>query len=217
MTFIEMITLMGTKLADASHIQWALAVKKLNLNAAYTDLYFRIAEYQPNLYTKAAADITIEADVDDYNLPSDFGKLYRYKYATDEHWRYFMHRRGHGHYYYDHSSVSIKGAHGIIAGVEQFAQIHVHHNPTAGAVLEVEYIPSPPALTADTDIFPIDPLWHELVVLKGCVRCAETKIDDSRYARLAQREQEQMARFSIWLSSRSHETDGRFSDHFGDD
>ena len=220
MTFIEMLNQMAVELADVSggspvHIAWPLATKKIHLNSAYKDLYFLIAEYQPSLYLKAIDPvITMETDVHDYDLPADFGKVYRYKFSTDRRWRYHLHRHNHhAHYYFDRSSLSVKGAYGKIAGTEQFAQSVIHH-ATAGVTMELEYIPSPPVLTADTDIFPIDPMWHELIVLGGCVRCMETKIDDSRYPRLTDRQQREMQKFRIWLNSRAHETDGRFHDHF---
>ena len=217
MTFIEMIAQIGTKLDDASHVTFPLADKKLALNQFFAELYFMAAQYQPSMFVKDAADITLVSGTYAYNLPTDFGKLYAYRVSSQKRWSFYtapLHLEFH-HYQVDHSSVSIKGAYGIIAGVPQYAQIVIHHRQwTAGATLKVEYIPAPSMLTADTDIFPLDPMWHELLVLGACERLCENKIDDIRYPRMQDRKNNQMMRYRIWLNERSVEVDNRFRDHF---
>ena len=217
MTFIQMIAQIRTKLDDPSDVTFLIADKKLALNQFFAELYFMAAQYQPSMFVTDAPDTTLLADTYDYNLPTDFGKLYAFKISGQKEWRFFtapLHLEFH-HYIVDHSSVSIKGAYGIIAGVTQYAQIHLHHRQvSAGDTLQVEYIPAPPQLTADTDIFPLDPMWHELLVLGACERLCETKIDDTRYPRIQARKDNQMMRYRIWLNERSYLVDNRFRDHF---
>lgn len=219
----EMLSIMREKLDDPEDITFSLSFKISCLNESYKDLYFKICENQGSILVKKVdPPIQILSGTQEYDLPKDFGKVYGYPWIDqnkgyilleplDKAFSYFnpyLILGVYPVYYY------ISGIYKKIGNTEEFAKIGLVPIPQSSFYLNLNYIPQPAELSTNTDVFPIDAQWHELIVLGACFRCAETKLDDNRYGRIVDRWKEQMVRFDKWLADRVKKSPQEFIDGF---
>jgi hypothetical protein len=174
MTLAEMLTSMGDRLGDPSHVTWLVALKTALLNEANKRIV--AALYEQGIWRMPTTTITTQAGIQEYNLPADF---YLGRSLTDP--------DGYDIPIFDDAKPGptdntgepteayIYGSYEKNNAVIAYAKIGFKPIPEGALIYTLRYNPTPFTLVQTTDVSVLPEAFHDLPVLEAGARALKDK------------------------------------------
>jgi len=204
MNFLALQTRLNNKLSDTGNVRWTAAFKQQNLNEAYRMLYRTMVEKGPvNIKT---ASISVVAGTQEYNLPSDFGRVYGRPHRDTDYLELDpTDYKNHDFDTDNGAALSIPCLFYIrdyykVETTASYAKIGLRPIPDTSFTLSVDYIPQMVDMAVDADVPLVPELFHELIVLGAGLVCLEDVTnDDSRYRNYLNRYKDMYKQFEQYM------------------